>query len=385
MASNFRKKKKSDKEREGDEEEQEGEEPPPFAYPSSLPHAPSLSPALQDSLIGLFRDDTRRTPATNLAYFTDISSFWQRLEQVLPPFPPSPLPLFTPKAFQQWLLETPQAQVAFLQLRQEMKNGSKGFRSRSFHGLGAILAALRLRVSGHREGSPQRLLCVSKEETSQRKERKARGKGEIDKRDEVKEGGGGRKRREEEQLSVLQRLLERIPSCTPSLRHWIVRQFRHDKSQRIAYAQLAHLARKILELQPFLPSSPASTPAFLQAALLQPAAQKALLSFYLKAEERKTGPESVLSALIHLFVIFRLEVCTKTQGRMLVVVGGGEEGGAGEKWEEWREWGKSEEAGDEEEEEEDEEGEEGEEEWREGGEEEEKEEKEEGGGGGGGG
>lgn len=81
-------------EREEKEEREEGEENAKsrckvgthrLSYPTLLPHAPSLSPALQEWLIGLFRDDTRRAFSTNKAYVTLLHSFWEQCEKTLPP------------------------------------------------------------------------------------------------------------------------------------------------------------------------------------------------------------------------------------------------------------------------------------------------------------
>jgi len=96
----------ADEEEEEMEEEGEREEglllsrnlrrrgPRRFVYPSLFPHAPSLSPALQSELIGLFRDDISRLRSTNNEYYSHFHPFWQSFEQVLPPslrpFPPSP-------------------------------------------------------------------------------------------------------------------------------------------------------------------------------------------------------------------------------------------------------------------------------------------------------
>jgi len=51
---------------EEDDDEEEEEEEDALGYPSRVSQAPSLSPALQDWLIALFRDDTVRAPRTNL-------------------------------------------------------------------------------------------------------------------------------------------------------------------------------------------------------------------------------------------------------------------------------------------------------------------------------
>ena len=85
----------------------------PFAYPSLLPHAPSLAPALQDWVIGLFRDNISRARKTNLNYCRLLCSLWERFERALPLSLSPSLPFLTPQALCHWLLETPQVQAIF--------------------------------------------------------------------------------------------------------------------------------------------------------------------------------------------------------------------------------------------------------------------------------
>jgi len=146
-------------------------------------------------------------------------------------------------------------------------------------------------------------------------------------------------------------MFTQVPSLTPSLRHWIVRRCRHNKRHRTAYIHLVYLKKKLIELQSFLPSFPASSPASLQAALLQPAAQEALVGFYKTAKKSKRGPKHSLLALTQFCAILKLEMLRTKEGWMLVLLGGGQEGRGGEEWEGWRDGGKEEEEEEEEEEE----------------------------------
>ena len=117
----------------------------PFVNPSLLPHAPSLSSALQDWLIGLFRDDASRAHITNQHYFRGLRSFWQCFEQALPrSLLPSPS-LSNPDDVRQWPLEMPHVQTTFLQLRETaIENGNTVVKY--------VLAGLGLRLTRHWEG-----------------------------------------------------------------------------------------------------------------------------------------------------------------------------------------------------------------------------------------
>ena len=122
---------------------------PPFVYPSLLPHAPSLSSAHQDWLIGLFRDDTLRSSNTNMDYFSAIQSFWQKFERVLPPSLFPSFPLSTPQALREWLLKTSHVQTILFGLRYGKRQaGGEGVLSSIGRGaLYVTLAGLGLRVT----------------------------------------------------------------------------------------------------------------------------------------------------------------------------------------------------------------------------------------------
>jgi len=201
--------------KEDETEEEEGEEegllmsrnlqrrgPRRFIYPSLLPYAPSLSPALQSDLISLFRDDTRRLRHTNNEYFSHFHPFWQRFEQALPPslcpFPP----LSSRWALRQWLLETPGVQATFVRLRKDEREGrregrsegrrEKGLSTRGQTSVAIVLKGLGLKLMKDRKGTNQRIVAIEegirgeegKAIGSERQEGKKKGKGR-------ERGGGG--------------------------------------------------------------------------------------------------------------------------------------------------------------------------------------------------
>jgi len=101
---------------------------------------------------------------------------------------------------------------------------------------------------------------------------------------EQEEEGGGPgglekegKQKEQFPLSKLFKVLRNVPSCTHPLRCWLVQRLCESKAFNIAYYYLLAVKQALLTLRPSLPSTRSSTPASLQAALLQPAAQKAML------------------------------------------------------------------------------------------------------------
>lgn len=71
-----------------------------------------------------------------------------------------------------------------------------------------------------------------------------------------------------------------VLSLTPSLKRWVARRVQQDRIVKTAYNKFVEVRPILVSLQPFLPSSRFPTPASLQAALLQPAAQQALLLFH---------------------------------------------------------------------------------------------------------
>ena len=100
-----------------EEEEEEEDVVVVDAYPSFLPHAPSLAPALRDWLIGLFHDDTCRTRGSNQQYFRAFGPFWKHFEEAISPSLSPSLPLSNPQALRRWLLEIPHVQARILTLR----------------------------------------------------------------------------------------------------------------------------------------------------------------------------------------------------------------------------------------------------------------------------
>jgi len=292
-------------------------------YPPCLPHAPSPSSALQSWLVGLFREDTFRHPETNMEYFTCITLSWQRFEKALPPsLPPRP-PFSTFQALRQWLLENSHFEATLLAvIKRGRRDGLLATRQAAW---AVVLAGLELRLARGGETGDGKLVPLPSGEQSF----------------------------QQQHDQVLQ-LFQSVPFLTPSLRRWIISRFNHRLSATTASLYLRSLTHTLLNLQPSLPSTPSSTPTSLQAALLQPAAQKAVITFYVKAEQRMSGPGSALSVLNHFFAILKLELVRTQRGRTLAVSEGGQGGGGEEEWEGWREGEEEEEAENGEEEEEDE-------------------------------
>ena len=150
--------------------------------------------------------------------------------------------------------------------------------------------------------------------------------------------------------------LRDVPSLTPSLARWVILGFLQDKTYKTVYTYLLSLRQSLSSLQPSLPSSPSSTPASLQAVLLQPATQTAVLRYYREMRERRREGKTwdtanTRTAFNHFLALLKLTIKKEggeEGGEELVVVRGARKG-----WKGWRE---------EEEEEEEEEGEEEEEE-----------------------
>jgi hypothetical protein len=158
-------------------------------------------------------------------------------------------------------------------------------------------------------------------------------------------------RRQSRRLLNLSR--KEVPTLTSPLERWLIRRLCENKAARTACGRLRNLRRALLALRPCLPSSRSSTPFSLQAALLQPVAQKAMFSYYKGMEERWRGrvwaAKEALSALKNVLGILKLRIVRGREDDRLVTVNGGNE-----RWKGWKE-------GVEEDEEEEDEGEEEEE------------------------
>ena len=84
-----------------------------FTFPDFLGHAPSLSPALQETVIGVFKNDTfRRNPLTNWNYFGAFQAFWKRFERAVPTARPQ---ISDIKTLGSWP-RTPSIQLKYTQL-----------------------------------------------------------------------------------------------------------------------------------------------------------------------------------------------------------------------------------------------------------------------------
>ena len=110
--------------------------------------------------------------------------------------------------------------------------------------------------------------------------------------------------------------------------------FWRTKSHKDAYTFLLSVRHALLALQSFLPPSPSSTPASLQATLLEPTVQHALVQYYSffrnEIKERRIGREGVegaaktVAALRHFLAILRVRLSQKDE---LLVVGERGKGG----------------------------------------------------------
>jgi hypothetical protein len=230
-------------EEEDDEEYVEGEKEkanPLFVYPTLLPHAPSLSPPLQDWLIGLFRDDTHRARSTNHNYFKSLRPFWRRFEEALPFSLPPSFPLLTPEALREWLAETPRVLFVLLKVRDGTSSDGRA-------ALVVMLSALDLKLTRPREGE-RRLVPLLEQE---------------------RRDGRARPPLQEVEFSMLFRIFRRVSSLAPYLRRWLVRRLTQNKAYNTATSYMYYLNRTLLALQPSLPSLRCSTPASLQAAFLE--------------------------------------------------------------------------------------------------------------------
>ncbi|GAB5034224.1 Hypothetical protein NocV09_01800030 [Nannochloropsis oceanica] len=126
-------------------------------YPAYFSSAPFLTPALQDLLIGLFRDDTLISPATNHHYFWCFRSFWERFYRALPPSLPHFRPLSTPQALGMWLMTLP-VQSTFLRVRQEGMEG--GLSKMGQRAVAIVLAALGLKLTPGGFGKRRELIWM---------------------------------------------------------------------------------------------------------------------------------------------------------------------------------------------------------------------------------
>eukprot|EP00624_Nannochloropsis_granulata_P007482 evm.model.NODE_8131_length_8215_cov_46.570297.1 len=123
--------------------------PHPFVYPSRLPYAPSLSPAVQDWLISRFRDDRISCRDTNQQSFKAFQIFWGNFERALPPSLLRTTPFSTHQALSEWLLETPPVRATFLQVWEaERKRGREGGMTlMGRKAVNVVLAGLGLRLT----------------------------------------------------------------------------------------------------------------------------------------------------------------------------------------------------------------------------------------------
>ena len=112
-----------------------------------------------------------------------------------------------------------------------------------------------------------------------------------------------------------------VPSLPPSLKLWVARRVQQDRIVKTAYNKLVKVRHILVSLQPSLPSSRFSTPASLQAAFLQPAAQQALLLFYRQNKAGRKAGTTVGNALMSFKAFLQIARLELREG------GGGREGG----------------------------------------------------------
>jgi len=129
-----------------------------------------------------------------------------------------------------------------------------------------------------------------------------------------------------------------VPSLPPSLKRWVARRVQQDRIVKTAYNKLVKVRHILASLQPSLPSSRFSTPASLQAAFLQPAAQQALLLFYRQNKAGRKAGTTVGNALMSFKTFLQIARPELREGgnegeredRVVAV------GGRDEEWEGWQ-------------------------------------------------